>query len=167
MTLFLYQSIHCLLICIPIPGDLKSRRSIYCAHPCSIFYNIRSERQLMEQLNYNLLFRWFVGLSMDNPVWEHPVFSKNRDRLLNTGVASSFFSSVRDIAQQKVLISDKHFKVDGTLLEAWASMKRFQSTDHNDLRPLNGGGQTPEINFRGQKRTNDSHASITDPNAHL
>lgn len=145
-----------------IPPEYLLRASLL-----QIFYTIRSERQLMEQLNYNLLFRWFVGLSMDDQVWDHSVFSKNRDRLLNTGVASSFFSSVRDIAQQKDLVSDEHFSVDGTLLEAWASMKSFQPKDHNDSKPSDGAGRNPEADFRGQKRTNDTHASFTDPDVRL
>ena len=141
-----------------IPPEYLLRASLL-----QIFYTIRSERQLMEQLDYNLLFRWFVGLAMDDPVWDHSVFSKNRDRLLNTGVASSFFSSVRDIAQHKDLVSDEHFSVDGTLLEAWASMKSFQPKNDNDSSHSGGSGRNPEVDFRGQKRTNDTHASATDP----
>ena len=145
-----------------IPPEYLLRASLL-----QIFYTIRSERQLMEQLDYNLLFRWFVDLGMDDPVWDHSVFSKNRDRLLNTGVASSFFSSVRDIAQQKDLVSDEHFSVDGTLLEAWASMKSFQPKDQNDSKPSGDTGRNPEVDFRGQKRTNDTHASTTDPDTRL
>ncbi len=91
-----------------------------------VFYTIRSERLLMEKLHYNLLFRWLVGLSMDDPVWDHSTFSKNRDRLLDSEIATGFFQSIRDQARQKNLMSDEHFTVDGTLLEAWASMKSFQ-----------------------------------------
>ena len=133
-----------------------------------IFYSIRSERLLMEQLDYNLLFRWFVGLKMDDPVWNHSVFSKNRDRLLNTEISALFFTAVRDQAAKKKLISDEHFTVDGTLLEAWASMKSFQPkhTDKNDPSG-NGSGKNPTVNFRGQKRKNDTHQSITDPEARL
>jgi transposase len=144
-----------------IPPEYLLRASLL-----QIFYTIRSERQLMEQLDYNLLFRWFVGLSMDDPAWDHSVFSKNRDRLLNTGITSSFFSSVRDIAKQKNLVSDEHFSVDGTLLEAWASMKSFRPEDHSDNSD-HGSGRNPEVDFRGQKRTNDTHASVTDPDARL
>jgi transposase len=120
-----------------------------------IFYSIRSERLLMEQLDYNLLFRWFVGMDMDEPVWDHSVFTKNRDRLLTQDLARSFFRHVTDRAAG--LMSDEHFTVDGTLLEAWASQKSFQRKDGND-----GGGD-----FRGERRTNDTHASTTDPDARL
>jgi len=106
-----------------------------------IFYSVRSERMLMEQMNYNLLFRWFVGLELDEPVWNHAVFSKNRDRLLNQEVAQEFFGRV--LAEAKAHLSDEHFTVDGTLIEAWASQKSFQKKDGGDDEP----GQ-----FRGQKR---------------
>jgi transposase len=121
-----------------------------------IFYSIRSERLLMEQLDYNLLFRWFVGMDMDEPIWAPTVFSKNRDRLLNQEVARSFFRRVVDRAQG--LMSDEHFTVDGTLIEAWASQKSFQRKDGSD-----GDGHS----FRGQERKNDTHASKTDPDARL
>jgi transposase len=133
-----------------------------------IFYSIRSERLLMEQLDYNLLFRWFVGLKMDDPVWNHSVFSKNRDRLLNTEIAALFFAAIRNQAAKKKLISDEHFTVDGTLLEAWASMKSFRPKDSDDNDPSgNGSGKNPTVNFRGQKRKNDTHRSVTDPEARL
>ena len=137
-----------------------------------IFYTIRtirSERLLMEQLDYNLLFRWFVGLSMDDPVWDHLTFSKNRDRLLNTDTATAFFQYVRDQARQQDLMSDEHFTVDGTLLEAWASMKSFQPKGKgNDDGPSDSGqGRNPTVNFRGQKRKNETHASTTDPDSRL
>jgi len=121
-----------------------------------IFYTVRSERLLMEQMNYNLLFRWFVGLEMDEPVWNHAVFSKNRERLLNQEVAQEFFRRV--LAQAKPHLSDEHFTVDGTLIEAWASQKSFQKKDGGDDQP----GQ-----FRGEKRSNDTHESKTDPEARL
>jgi transposase len=134
-----------------------------------VFYTIRSERLLMEQLDYNLLFRWFVGLSMDDPVWDHSTFSKNRDRLLNSETASVFFSSIRDQASQNGLISDEHFTVDGTLLEAWASMKSFTLKEPDNDQDPDGSdpGRNPTVNFRGQKRTNDTHRSTTDPDARL
>lgn len=132
-----------------------------------VFYTIRSERLLMEQLDYNLLFRWFVGLSMDDPVWDHSTFSKNRDRLLNTDTATAFFQSVRDQAREQNLMSDEHFTVDGTLLEAWASMKSFQPKDDEDGPPDSGQGRNPTVDFRGQKRKNDTHASKTDPDSRL
>ena len=143
-----------------IPPEYLLRASLL-----QIFYTIRSERLLMEQLDYNLLYRWFVGLSMDDTVWNHSVFSKNRDRLLNTGTASVFFSSIRDQAKEKSLISDEHFTVDGTLLEAWASMKSFRpkDDDNSDEPP----GRNPTVDFTNQKRTNDTHASTTDPDARL
>jgi transposase len=122
-----------------------------------IFYSIRSERLLMEQLDYNLLFRWFVGMDMDEPIWDPTVFSKNRDRLLNQEIARSFFRRVVDRAQ--TLMSDEHFTVDGTLIEAWASHKSFQ--------PKDGGPEDDGRDFRGQERKNDTHASNTDPDARL
>lgn len=125
-----------------------------------VFYSVRSERLLMEQLDYNLLFRWFVGLEMDEPVWNHAVFSKNRDRLMNQEVAQQFFAKVKAKAQD--LMSDEHFTVDGTLIEAWASHKSFQRKDSND-KP----GSGPGANFHGEKRTNDTHESKTDPEARL
>jgi IS5 family transposase len=115
---------------------------------------------LMEQLDYNLLFRWFVGLEIDEPVWNHAVFSKNRDRLLNQEVAQQFFGKVKARAQG--LMSDEHFTVDGTLIEAWASHKSFQRKDGND-KPGSGAGG----NFHGAKRTNETHESKTDPEARL
>jgi transposase len=121
-----------------------------------ILYSVRSERMLMEQLDYNLLFRWFVGVEMDEPVWNHAVFSKNRDRLLNQEVARVFFDRV--LSRAKAHLSDEHFTVDGTLVEAWASQKSFQKKDSDD----DPGGE-----FRGQKRTNDTHQSKTDPEAKL
>jgi transposase len=113
-----------------------------------IFYSIRSERLLMEQLDYNLLFRWFVGMEMDEPIWNPTVFTKNRDRLLNQDIARSFFRRVVDRATD--LMSDEHFTVDGTLIEAWASQKSFQRKD--------GGTDGDGRNFRGQARKNDTHA---------
>jgi transposase len=122
-----------------------------------VFYSIRSELLLMEQLDYNLLFRWFVGLTMDDRVWDATTFTKNRDRLLNQDVARSFFRRVVERAHG--LMSDEHFTVDGTLIEAWASQKSFQRTDGD----TDGDGG----NFRGQTRKNDTHASKTDPDAKL
>src|SRR4029077_7534733 len=124
-----------------------------------VFYSVRSERLLMEQLNYNLLFRWFVGLEIDDPVWNHAVFSKNRDRLLNQDLAQRFFAHVK--AQATGLMSDEHFTVDGTLIEAWAGQKSFSRKD-NDKDGDGGGGD-----FRGEQRRNQTHASSTDPEARL
>jgi len=123
------------------------------------FYSIRSERMLMEQLNYSLLFRWFVGLEIDDEVWDHAVFSKNRDRLLNQEVAQLFFRQVK--AQAKGLMSDEHFTVDGTLIEAWASHKSFQRKDGDE------GGPDAGRDFHGEKRSNETHESKTDPEARL
>lgn len=132
-----------------------------------IFYTIRSERMLMEQLDYNLLFRWFVGLSMDDPVWNHSTFSKNRDRLLNTEIATIFFQSIRDQAKEQNLMSADHFSVDGTLLDAWASMKSFKRNDSDSDSDNNGHGRNPTVIFRGEQRKNDTHSSRTDPDARL
>ena len=132
-----------------------------------VFYSIRSERLLVEQIDYNILFRWFTGLSLDDAVWDHSTFSKNRDRLLNSEICALFFRAIRDQAHQKGLMSNEHFSVDGTLLEAWASMKSFQPKDSNDSEPPDCPGRNPTVNFRGKKRTNNTHASKTDPEARL
>jgi transposase len=129
------------------------------------FYSIRSERQLMEQLNYNLLFRWFVGLGVDDPVWVPTVFSKNRDRLLAGDVAAEFMAAVLQLPRVEALLSDEHFSVDGTLIKAWASMKSFRRKDGKDEPP--DPGRNGERNFRGEKRSNETHASTTDPDARL
>ncbi len=130
-------------------------------------YTVRSERLLMEQLQYNLLFRWFVGLSMDDAVWAPTVFSKNRDRLLAGDIAQAFFLEVRAVARAEVLLSDEHFTVDGTLLEAWASQKSFRPKDRPDPPADDPTSRNPTVNFRGEERTNDTHASTTDPDARL
>jgi transposase len=127
-------------------------------------YTIRSERQLMEQLDYNLLFRWFVGLGMDQAVWSATTFSKNRDRLLGGEVAAAFFDAVLIHADTARLLSDEHFTVDGTLLEAWASQKSFRPRDQDP--PASDSGN-PSVNFRGQRRSNATHQSTTDPDARL
>jgi transposase len=129
------------------------------------FFSIRSERLLMEQLNYNLLYRWFVGLGVDDAVWDHSVFSKNRDRLLEADIAGKFLAAVMDHPQVKPLLSDEHFSVDGTLIEAWASMKSFRAKDGSDEPPA--PGRNGERNFHDEKRSNDTHASTTDPQARL
>src|SRR5258705_2199304 len=121
-----------------------------------VFYSVRSERLLVEQIDYNLLFRWFVGLGMDDAVWNHAVFSKNRDRLLTSEVAQRFFAEVN--RQGKKFMSDEHFTVDGTLIQAWASQKSFRKKDGTD---------DDGTNFHGQKRTNETHESTTDPDARL
>ena len=125
-----------------------------------VFYGIRSERQLMEQLGYNLLYRWFVGLAPDDPVWNPTTFTKNRDRLQNGEVFTKFMSKLLNHPQVKPLLSDEHFSVDGTLIEAWASQKSF--------RPKDGSGdEDGGANFHGQKRKNDTHASTSDPDSRL
>ena len=135
------------------------------------FYTVRSERQLMEQLDYNLLFRWFVGLSTDDPVWDATVFCKNRDRLLDGDIARKFMISVLNLPRVRQLLSSEHFSVDGTLIEAWASMKSFVPKDDSNPPSTKGhggsGGRNAERNFHGEKRRNDTHSSTTDPDARL
>lgn len=129
------------------------------------FYGVRSERQLMEQVGYNMLFRWFIGLSMDAPVWDVTVFTKNRDRLLAGDIARGLLLAVLADPAVKPLLSNEHFSVDGTMIEAWASMKSFQPKDGSGPPP--GPGRNAEQNFHGEKRGNDTHASRTDPDARL
>ena len=131
------------------------------------FYTIRSERQLMERLEFDLLFRWFVGLGVDDPAWDHSVFSKNRDRLLEGEIATKFLAAI--LAQPKVrrLLSSDHFSVDGTLVEAWASMKSFKPKQDGGGESPPGGGRNAEADFRGEKRSNETHASTSDPDAML
>jgi transposase len=147
------------------------------------FYGVRSERQLMEQLDYNLMFRWFCGLSMDTPVWDVTVFTKNRDRLLEGDIAAKFMAAVLNRPRVKGLLSDDHFSVDGTLIDAWASMKSFRPKDGGQdgddpggtgaggerASPsgVSGTGRNVERDFRGEKRSNRTHASTTDPDARL
>ncbi|MET4702131.1 transposase [Constrictibacter sp. MBR-5] len=134
------------------------------------FYSLRSERQLMERLEYDLLFRWFVGLGVDDAVWDHSTFSKNRDRLLEGGIAARFLAAV--LAQPRVrrLLSSEHFSVDGTLIEAWASLKSFKPKDPGDSPPEGdggAGGRNATVDFKGRKRSNEAHASTSDPDALL
>jgi transposase len=131
-----------------------------------VLYTIRSERMLVEQLEYNLLFRWFVGLSVDEPVWDHSTFSKNRDRLLEADIARELFKAIVEQAQIAGLLSDEHFSVDGTMIEAWASQKSFRRKDGSDDPPP-GAGRNSERDFHGEKRTNATHASTTDPQSRL
>lgn len=131
-----------------------------------VLYTVRSERLLMEQLEYNLLFRWFVGLNADDEVWDATVFSKNRDRLLSGDTAKAFFQAVRAEAEARHLTSDEHFTVDGTLLEAWASLKSFKKVEAEDAPPPDDPGN-PTVDFHGETRTNATHASTTDPDARL
>jgi transposase len=131
------------------------------------FYSVRSERQLMEQLDYNLLFRWFVGLAMDAPIWDVTVFTKNRERLLDGDVAAKFMAAVLGQARVRALLSDEHFSVDGTLIEAWASMKSFQPKHAHGDEPPGSGGRNGARDFHGERRRNATHASTTDPDARL
>ena len=129
-------------------------------------YTIRSERLLMEEIDYSILFRWFIGLGMDEPVWVPTTFTKNRDRLLQEDIAAAFFDAVVGQARQANLLSDEHFTVDGTLLDAWASLKSFRRTDEGPTPPPDDPGN-PTVNFHGESRRNDTHQSRTDPDALL
>ena len=129
------------------------------------FFSVRSERQLMEQLTYNIMFRWFVGLSLDASVWDVTVFTKNRDRLLEGDIAHRFLAAILIDPQVKPLLSDEHFSVDGTMIEAWASIKSFKPKDGSGEPPA--VGRNSEVDFRGQPRSNETHASTTDPDARL
>src|SRR5256714_1051155 len=134
-----------------------------------VLYTVRSERLLMEQLDYNLLFRWFVGLSIDDPVWDVTVFTKNRDRLLEAEVAEAFFAAVLAQARQRGLLSDEHFTVDGTLIEAWAGQKSFKRKDEqaDKTPPDDDDPGNPTVDFHGEQRRNDTHQSTSDPEARL
>ena len=121
----------------------------------------------MERLEYGLLFRWFVDIGVDDPAWDHSTFSKNRDRLLADDTAAKFLGAVLAQRQVKGLLSTDHFSVDGTLIEAWASMKSVKPKDDRNEPPVGGGGRNAEADFHGQKRTNDTHGSTTDPEAKL
>lgn len=131
-----------------------------------ILYSIRSERLLMEQLAYNMLFRWFVGMSMDEEVWNHSVFSKNRERLLAGDIAGEFLEKVLGLARSRHLLSDEHFTVDGTLIEAWASHKSFQKKENPESNEKDDRSN-PTVDFHGEQRTNDTHQSTTDPESRL
>ena len=128
-------------------------------------FSVRSERQLMEQITYNMMFRWFVGLSMDAPVWDATVFTKNRERLLQGDIARGFLAAILVDPQVKPLLSDEHFSVDGTLIEAWASMKSFRPKDGSGEPPA--PGRNGEVDFRGEPRSNQTHASTTEADARL
>ena len=129
-----------------------------------MLYSIRSERLLMEEIDYSILFRWFVGLNLDDEPWNATVFTKNRDRLMEADVAKEFLAQVVERARAQGLTSDEHFTVDGTLLEAWASLKSFQRKDSKDEPPKDDPGN-PTVNFHGEERRNDTHESTTDPEA--
>jgi transposase len=131
-----------------------------------VLYTVRSERMLMEQLNYNLLFRWFVGMNLDDAVWDVTVFTKNRERLLAADVAKSLFAAVLAQARSRELLSSEHFTVDGTLIEAWASHKSFKRKDGSDQQPPDDPGN-PTVDFHGEQRSNATHQSTSDPEARL
>src|SRR5258708_413464 len=144
----------------------RSRRSISCGRCCSrCCMRCAVERMLMEQPQYNLLFRWFVGLGPDDAVWVPTTFTKNRDRLLEGDIAPAFFEEVMEQARGRRLLSAEHFTVDGTLLEAWAGQKSFKRKDHPQEPPDDPGN--PTINFHGERRSNQTHQSTTDPDSRL
>src|SRR2546423_1212891 len=145
-----------------IPPEMLLRAMLVQA-----FYSIRSERQLMERLEFDLLFRWFVGTGVDDPVWDHSTFSKNRDRLLAGEIAAKFLSAVLAEPRVKRLLSSEHFSVDGTLIEAWASLKSFRPKDPPDGSTPAGGGRNAPADFKGERRCNETHRSTTDPDAML
>jgi len=132
-----------------------------------VLYTVRSERMLMEQLDYNLLFRWFVGMNIDDPVWDVTVFTKNRERLLAAGVANILFGEVLAQARSRALLSSEHFTVDGTLIEAWAGHKSFKRKDGSDQQQPPDDSRNPTVDFHGERRSNDTHQSTTDPDARL
>ena len=131
-----------------------------------MLYSVRSERLLMEEIDYSILYRWFVGLNLDDAVWDATTFTKNRDRLLEGAVAKEFLAQVVGRAREAGLVSDEHFTVDGTLLEAWASLKSFQPKEQKTTAPPDDPGN-PTVDFHGQKRSNETHESKTDPDAKL
>ena len=132
-----------------------------------VFFSVRSERQLMEQVRYNLLYRWFIGLAIDDEVWDHSTFSKNRDRLLEHEVVENFFTEVMTLADKQGLLSREHFSVDGTLIQAWASHKSFVRKDGGSDDANGGGGRNAQADWKGKPRSNDTHASTTDPDSRL
>jgi transposase len=144
-----------------IPPERLLRASLI-----QVLFSIRSERQLVQNLEFNLLYRWFVGLTLDDEVWDHSTFSANRDRLLNERISRLFFDRVRCFAEWQNLVSDEHFSVDGTLIEAWAAMKSFVRKDGTSPSPEEGG-RNPTVNFKGERRSNATHESTTDPDARL
>jgi transposase len=143
-----------------IPPERLLRASLL-----QLLYSIRSERQLMDRLEFDLLFRWFVGLGIDDPVWDATSFTKNRERVLNEAIAQAFLSALLGDRKVKRLLSHEHFTVDGTLLKAWAGMKSFRRKDGGDNPP--DGGRNGARDFRTEKRSNETHASTTDPDARL
>jgi len=158
---WLFSSIYCDTGRESIPPERLIRAQLL-----QVLYSIRSERQLVEQINYNLLYRWFVGLTIDDTVWNHSTFSINRDRLLENDVITALFEEVIGLARKRRLLSDEHFSVDGTLIQAWASHKSYRRKD-DDSEPPVGGGRNSEANFHGEKRSNATHESKTDGDARM
>jgi len=150
----------------PFGRDSIAPEKLLRALLLQVFFSIRSERQLMEQITYNMMFRWFVGLSMDAPVWDVTVFTKNRERLLAGDIACSFLKAMLADPQVQALMSDEHFSVDGTLIKAWASLKSFKPKDGVAAEPTEPG-RNGDVDFRGKPRSNETHASTTDPDARL
>ncbi|HQE11085.1 MAG TPA: IS5 family transposase [Bacillota bacterium] len=144
-----------------IPPERLLRASLL-----QVLFSIRSERQLVQHIEYNLLYRWFVGLSMDEDVWAATTFTENRERLFSEAVMREFFGEILTLAQWRKLTSNEHFTVDGTLIDAWASQKSFVPKDGSG-KPPEGGGKNPAVEFKGEKRSNETHASTTDPEARL
>ena len=158
---WLFSSLYCDTGRESIPPERLIRAQLL-----QVLYSIRSERQLVEQINYNLLYRWFVGLTIDDTVWNHSTFSINRDRLLENDVVTALFEEVVSLARKRKLLSDEHFSVDGTLIQAWASQKSYRRKD-DDSDPPAGGGRNSEANFHGEKRRNATHESKTDGDARM
>ena len=156
---WLFSSIYCDTGRESIPPERLIRAQLL-----QVLYSIRSERQLVEQINYNLLYRWFVGLTIDDSVWDHSTFSINRDRLLENDVITELFEEVVNLARKQKLLSDEHFSVDGTLIQAWASQKSYRRKD-DDSEPPAGGSRNSEADFHGEKRSNATHESKTDGDA--
>src|SRR5204862_695134 len=156
-----FDAMYARVGCPSIPPEKLLRAQLL-----QMLYSIRSERLLMEEIDYSMLFRWFVGLNMDEEVWDATTFTKNRDRLLEAEVAKEFLTQVVARARTQGLTSDEHFTVDGTLLEAWAGAKSFQRKDGKTPPPPDDPGN-PTVNFHGEKRSNQTHASKTDPDAKL
>lgn len=158
---WLFSSIYCDTGRESIPPERLIRAQLL-----QVLYSIRSERQLVEQINYNLLYRWFIGLTIDDTVWYHSTFSINRDRLLENDVITELFEEVVGLARKRKLLSDEHFSVDGTLIQAWASQKSYRRKD-DDSEPPTDGGRNGEANFHGEKRSNATHESKTDGDARM
>jgi len=155
-----FDSLYASIGRVSIPPERLFRASLL-----QVLYTVRSERLLCEQIDFNLLYRWFIGLSMDGEVWDHSTFSQNRDRLFNQDIARVFFERVKGLAAWSQLTSDEHFSVDGTLIDAWASHKSFVRKDGG--KPPEDGTRNPSADFKGEKRSNETHASATDPEAKL